>query len=184
MSENTFCPACGKAAPADASFCPACGARLPSAVPDSSLLPGKLRERYEAYDAWVQQALSRRNAGQIALGWLTGNDAFKRSEEHTRFLDDVQAMSSALLEHCRTRGVSEELPALLRYVLIDCHDVDTQETDWMYLAAEKCFAEFLPLLSPEAAAALYGDYRFLRRHTPGLQIQKNILKELKKIGKV
>ena len=138
------------------------------------------RARYVAYDAWASGVLAERNLGRVAMSWLTGNDAFKRSPEHERFLNDVTAMAGELQTRCAAGECCGELPGLLRYVLVDCHADVPQETDWMFLAAEKLFLPFVECLSAGEAAALYPDYKTLRRRQPGLDAQKQILKALKK----
>ena len=185
MNEAMRCPACGESCPASARFCPFCGTLLTAAVSAVPSDPAEqVRIRYDAYAAWVSETLAERNLGQITLGWLTGNDAFKRSGEHERFLNDVQALCAPLLEQYRAGEKRETLPEVLRFVLIDCHADAQPETDWMFLAAEMPFEPFLDLLTKEEAAALYPDYKALRRRLPGLQTQKTILKKLKKITEI
>ena len=182
MNETLICPNCGKECPEGASFCPFCGALLPSRSVrgDADSMTELLRARYSAYDAWAGGVLAERNLGRVAIGWLTGNDAFKRSPEHERFLNDVQALTEELQTRCDAGECIGELSGLMRYVLIDCHAEVPQETDWMFLAAEKLFLPFVERLTPDDAAVLYPDYKALRRRQPGLDAQKQILKALKK----
>ena len=185
MNEPMTCPNCGKEYPVGAIFCPFCGALLPPDAGAAASDPAEqLRNRYGAYAAWVRQSLEERNFGRIAIGWLSGNDAFKRSGEHERFLNDVQALCAPLLEQYRAGEARSTLPEVLRFALIDCHADALQETEWMFLAAEMPFVPFLDLLTKEEAAALYPDYKALRRRQPGLQPQKTIQKKLKTIAEI
>ena len=184
MRENKVCPACGKEIDnPEMRFCPFCGTALeqPEEAPCGAADPaGEVRARYEAYLNWVESALSDREIGRVLSAMFTGNRAFKNSPEHERFLLDVQAMSERLTDRYRAGEQRETLPPLLRYVLVDCHSDTPQETDWMFLAAEKMFMPLLELLTREEAAALYPVYRRLRKKQPGLEIQKNIQKYLKR----
>ena len=182
MNEMLHCPSCGKDCPEGASFCPFCGALLPSRSVrgEGNSMTELIRARYDAYYTWADSVLAERNLGSVAMSWLTGNDAFKRSSEHERFLNDVTVLSEELQTRCASGESCSELPGLLRYVLIDCHADIPQETEWMFLAAEKLFMPFVECLSAADAAALYPDYKMLRRREPGLDAQKQILKMLKK----
>jgi len=181
MNEMTYCQNCGAETPAQARFCPHCGAALllQTVSDDAAELLGQVKARYAAYAAWAEKMLSERSFGRIAMGWLTGNDAFKRSDEHEKFLTDLQKVCGELKTRCESGNVPAVLPELMHFALIDCHADVPQETDWMFLAAEMPFAELLPFLPDAEAAALYPDYRAERKRQPGLQTQKNILKALK-----
>ena len=56
---------------------------------------------------------------------------------------------------------------LLRFVLLECYEDISTETEWMFLVAEKLFVPLLALLTREEAEALYVPYKTLRKKQPG-----------------
>lgn len=181
MNEAKICQNCGKeSSGAGVCFCPFCGTALQAAQPECGGLTDAVRARYAEYDMWVRSVHKNQAAARVLTMMITGDRTFKNSPEHERFLTDVEKLSEELIARYRAGDARETLPELLQFVLIDCHDGVDQDTDWMFLAAEKVFIPLLELLTQEEAAALYPPYKQLRRKQPGLEIQKNIRKSLKK----
>ena len=181
-----ICPGCGERVTEErARFCPICATELPKQEPSAdrtAALEAALRQRYDDYNAWVTQTRGRDGGGKRILELLTGNSAFKNSEKHEEFFHDIGDKAGALQEAYREAPGSGDIAGLLRYVLIDCHRNAYRETDWLYLVAEQHFLPFAELLAPADAAALYADYRALRKKQKGLPFQTRILKALKRRG--
>ena len=186
MNGTQICPNCGKEIDnAEMRFCPFCGTALVMAAPLPAETPvDAVRARYEAYMSWVDSTLAQQEFGRVLSALFTGNRAFKNSPEHEQFLVDLQTMSDDLTADYQAGKQRETLPALLQYVLIDCHRDTPNETDWMFLAAEKMFMPLLELLTQGEAAALFAPYKLLRKKQPGLEIQKNIKKKLKALAEL
>jgi len=182
MEEKRICPSCGKAVTdPEMRFCPYCGTVLAAGGQENAAERiDALRARYEAYDRWVLSAISGKELGAAFKAFVTGNRAFKFSEEHERFINDVQAVGDALLAEYRAGGSRATMPELLRFVLLDCHRDKVAETEWMFLAAEKVFLPMISLLTREEAAALLRPYAELRRKQPGLSVQREVRRELKR----
>lgn len=182
--KERICPGCGEQVTEErARFCPICATPLPSAEPsaeDTVALEAALRLRYNDYNAWVTLTRDREGGGKRFLELLTGNSAFKNSEKHEEFFHVVGDGAAALLDAYRAVPGSGDIAALLHYVLIDCHRAVNRETDWLYLVAEQHFLPFVELLSPPDAAALYADYKALRKKQKGFPFQTQILKALKR----
>ena len=181
MNKVMICPNCGKELDGEQMrFCPFCGTEQvqPAAAEEQRSVAG-VRARYEAYAAWARSARSQKEFGRVLSTLFTGNRAFKNSPEHERFVLDIQSMAEQLIARYEAGEQRDTLPELLRYVLLECYEDISQETEWMYLVAEKFFMPLLSLLTPEEAQALYLPYKALRKKQPGLEIQKNIRKTLK-----
>lgn len=184
--KERICPSCGESVQeARSRFCPFCGAALPepeTTADDTARLEEQLRQRYRDYDAWVILTRSKEGGGTRILELITGRSNFKSSEKHEEFFRDVGALAAELLAAYQAAPGSGDLAALLRYVLIDCHGGPNREADWLHLVMEQHFLPFLDLLSQPAAAALYVDYRLLRKKQKGFAFQTKILKTLKRLG--
>lgn len=180
MNKVMICPNCGKELDGDQMrFCPFCGTEqvFPAAAELGTV--AEVRERYEEYAAWARSARSQKEFGRILSTLFTGNRAFKNSPEHERFVMDVKNMAEKLVARYEAGEQRDTLMELLHYVLLDCYKDIAQETEWMYLVAEKFFMPLLALLTQEEAAELYVPYKSLRKKQPGLEFQKNIRKMLK-----
>ena len=181
-----ICPACGAVIEAEnARFCPQCGAPIPEEEPglsEAAKLERRIRDRYQSYSAWTDSVRQRESVAQRLLGLITSRSEFKSSEEHTRFFDDLKAMTEAQEQAYREAPGTGEPEALLRFALLDCHRGVRQEADWMFLAAEQLYLPFLPLLTKEQAAVLLPEYQALRKRNTGFEFQKKILKTLKSMG--
>ena len=179
-----ICPGCGERVTEErARFCPICATELPAAeapTEAAQALEAALVQRYSDYNAWVMLTRGREGGGKRILELLTGSSAFKNSEKHEVFFRDVGDQAAALLEAYRAAPGSGDVAGLLRYALIDCHRDAYRETDWLYLVAEQHFLPFTELLSPAEAAALYADYKALRKKQTGFSFQTQILKSLKR----
>ena len=183
--KEKICPACGAVVESvEARFCPLCGILLPvePAKWSTGELEEKLKTRYRVYNDWAVEYRKKESGGRRLLSLISSSSPFKNSEEHGKFFDDVKAISVELLEGYRAAPGTGDLPALLNFVLIGCHDFACTEADWMFLAAEQLYLPFLDQLSGETAAALLPGYQRLRRKQSGFDFQKKILQKLKTIG--
>ena len=113
------------------------------------------------------------------------SETFTAETEYAAFAlaaADLASLSvgDALLAEYRAGGSRATMPELLRFVLLDCHRDKVAETEWMFLAAEKVFLPMISLLTREEAAALLRPYAELRRKQPGLSVQREVRRELKR----
>ena len=69
---------------------------------------------------------------------------------------------------------------MLSFGLLECYESCPGEAAWMYRAVEQVYRPFIPCLSAEEADRLYLRYKALRKRDPGLSVQTEILKALKK----
>ncbi len=139
---------------------------------------------YSDYIRWSSELMGSFGGIKMFSQMFTGGGEYKNREEHRKFFADCGIAAEEYFAAMKDgRTGTEELPNVLRLVLVDCHYEGDDWADWMLLAAEKHFIPFVDMLSREEAVELYEPYRRLRRGNRGLPPQDEILKKLKKMAK-
>ncbi len=186
MSEFTgmVCPSCGKELPEaeGLSFCPFCASKLE--VSSGSAAEGNYcRERmtitfiYESYDEWARKFLGSRNYSQNIISKLFSNKGdFQSSPKHSEF---VRTLENYINDLSKKELSDTQLSEIIEYGLVDCHKDKLKETDWMFMAAEKFYSQFIDKLSTEAVKPLYEKYAEFRKKNKGFEIQADIMKKFK-----
>ena len=144
----------------------------------------KIISLYTEYISWSAELMRSFGGVKIFSQLFTGGGQYKNREEHMIFFKAVEEAAGEYYAALKNGSAAKaELPELLGFVLLSCHERVDEWGDWMLMAAEKHFVPFVDLLEKEEAASLYEPYRRLRRRNKGLPPQEEILKKLKKLGK-
>lgn len=143
----------------------------------------ELKSCYRNYIVWSAAYLESVTMQQRLMRFVNRNRDYCEKKEHMAFYNGVKEQAEILLPRFRS-GEAEpgELAALLHYVFVDCYENVDKTTSLMMLSAEQHFIPFLPLLQRSSAAELAESYKKRRRKDPGLIIQKNISRQLKRLA--
>ena len=145
----------------------------------------RIIDLYTEYISWSAELMRSFGGVKIFSQLFTGGGQYKNREEHMIFFKAVEEVAGEYYAALKNGDAPRrEAMEILYYVLIGCHGSVDEWGDWMLMAAEKHFVSFVDLLEKEEAAFLYEPYRRLRRRNKGLHPQEEIMKKLKKLGKL
>ena len=143
-------------------------------MPEREAFPEALRACYRDYEAQVEEAASRARPTDGIFGFRGG---VKDDPCHSRFAEALRAM---LADYAASEPDPDEVGEVLLFMMEEPRLYRGHPSAaWMLQAVQGLTMDLVPLLRPDAAAALAAAYEKDYPRSKRLPVQNELLKRLK-----
>lgn len=133
----------------------------------------ELKEIYETYIAQAEECRKSRNPLQALFGLRSAES----NPVHTAFYNAVGDWTDHFVAGNPSAQSADEA---LRWILFSAAEHEKSAAVWYFIAAQGHGKKLIPLIGPEAAKALYEEYKITYPRGRRLPLQDEVLALLKK----